>query len=145
MIKENDYIRAIKEEFPQLPLERELEYRQQFKRMPNTWKKAIDRERVKNKQNMSFAEWWAVVTENVRQGNRITQQNKEAVRGTKHDKLRRELNNNEQREYLGLDPYDDEDYQKVKQMYESNVEGAYEYPDFLLPMKTVSKPVNEEE
>lgn len=142
MIRENDYIRAIKQQFPQLPPEREFQYRKEFRRMPNEWKKAIDQERVKNKQNVSFEEWWAIVGENVRKGKAICEQNKDVKRGTKYDNLRRELNNNNHREYLGLDPLSDEDKKEIKEQYESNVDRKYEYPSWALGL---IRPEQEEE
>lgn len=127
MIKENEFIRNIKRE-KQLPPEREWEFRRYFRSLSDDQKS--ERGYIKQKNSMSFDEWWELISENIEEGYKIHQQNQDNFKlGHEHDKLRHQLNDPEYREYIGLDPLTDEELKEVKEQFKSNTDGRYEYPD----------------
>lgn len=127
MIKENEFIRDIRRE-KELPLEQEWEFRRYFRSLSNDQKS--EREYIKQKNSLAFSEWWELIGENIDEGHKIHKENQDNIKlGHKHDKLRKQLNDPEYREYIGLDPLSDEELKEVKEQFKNNTDGRYEYPN----------------
>lgn len=128
MIKENDFINVIKTKKTDISPQEEWFYRSTFRRMTNAQKKKHDSEYIKEKNSLSFAEWFELITDNIQEGQYYHDLNKNniALSGV-HDKKRHQLNDPEYREYLGLRPLDETEEEKRRADFESNTD--FPYPD----------------
>lgn len=130
MLKENQFINSAKEKGAMSPKE-EWMFRSSFRKMTTAEKKRHDSDYVKEKNKLNFSLWFELIGDNIDEGNNCFERNKDNVSvSKKHNKKRRELNDPEYREYLGLGPLNIGDVEKAEQRFKKNTEFSY-------PLKSV--------
>ena len=145
MVLENQFINSIKLRRDLTPRE-EWEWRSHYRSLPKSVLKKADQAYVHKKNKLSFSEWFELISENIEEGHLIQELNQDNIRrGTRWDKHRRLLDDNEHREYLSLPELSEEDIEKNKKRFEENLDGKYEYPEFISEPVEEMELVNKEE
>lgn len=126
MIKENSFINTIKEK-EDLTNDQEWMFRRSFRAMTKDEKKRHDSSYVRQKNKLSFSDWFELIGENIDKGHKIHEENSRVVYLSKDlDETRRKLNDPEYRKYIGLEPLDDDEKLGIKMRFEKYTE--FDYP-----------------